>query len=286
MTYMITDLLSVGFLQSLILAVVSIGLAIPFRFMKIPDMTVEGAYLLGGALCCSFIRAHVNEYIAIVGCFIGGGIAGMLTCTMILKLRIASLLAGIITSTMLYSISLYILGAPNVPLFHYHTSLIGGDYCMKIGIVAFILIAISVALIAFLFTEKGLRMRATGYNIKFAKKYGIPVSQYYILALFLGNGLSSVAGAITTQIQLYSDIGMGFGILVHALVSLMLGEVIIGGIGIVRQILGPIIGAVVYQQIQGVAMLVGVAPSCLKLLTALILILLIAIKRKDKLLQV
>lgn len=268
-------LLPMGVVQGLVLSLVAIGVMIPFRLINFPDLTAEGAYPLGGALCAYLIILGCHPLIATIFASLAAGFLGIGTALVHLRFRVNTLLAGIILSTMVYSVNLRIMGKPNLALFENIT--LFSNVLDSISYKILFLLALNICIIFFLYqyliTEKGLRLRAVGLNPLFAERQGISLSPYILLGLFLGNSLSGFAGSLMVQIQQYADIGMGVGIVIHALAALMIGESIIGTQSLLRQILAPFIGALIYQQIQGLAMSCGLAPSDLKFMTGMIVLL-------------
>lgn len=277
-------LLPTGIVQGLVLSLVAIGVMIPFRLINFPDLTAEGAYPLGGALCAYLIILGCNPVFATMLASLAGGVLGVGTALIHLRLRVNTLLAGIILSTMVYSVNLRIMGKPNLALFENITlfSNILDIISYKILFLLALNGGIIFLLYRYLITEKGLRLRAVGLNPLFAERQGIHLSPYILLALFLGNTLNSFAGSLMVQIQHYADIGMGVGIVIHALAALMIGESLIGTQSLLRQILAPFVGALIYQQIQGIAMSCGLAPSDLKFMTGIIVLLTMGYKTLHK----
>ncbi|MCP5369673.1 MAG: hypothetical protein H6909_03180 [Rickettsiaceae bacterium] len=180
---------------------------------------------------------------------------------------------------MIYSINLRIMGKPNITLklsdnISYFLSLISYSNIILIGSINVLLI---IGLLSFLYTEKGLRFRAVGLNRNFASKQGININYYNYLGLFLGNILAGLAGILFVHTNYYADAGMSFGIIIQGLAAMMIGEKILGSNSLVKIVTAPLIGALLYQQIQSVALLIGFAPSDLKLVTGLILLITIAL---------
>jgi len=272
------ELIENGILQALILSLIALGVMIPFRILSFADLTSEGSYPLGGAIAASLIIAGIHPILATIIAVILAGIIGIATALINLRLKVNSLLAGIIVSTICYSINLRAMGKPNIALFESHTLFTIDDTKIKILILSLILSVILIALKLFLGTEKGLVFRAVGLNKEFIERQGISITKYTILGLFLGNAFAGLGGSLIVQIQNYADIGMGNGIVIHALAALMLGECILQK----QSLLAPIVGAIFYQQIQGIALSLGLAPSDLKMLTALIVLCVIAIQKKEK----
>ncbi|MGE3320442.1 MAG: ABC transporter permease [Candidatus Berkiella sp.] len=263
-----------GLLYGMVLSLVALGVMIPFRLLNFPDLTAEGAYPLGGALTAALLIHHVPPMLAIVLATLAGGLLGVGTAYLHLRFRLNTLLSGIILSTMIYSVNLRLMGKPNVPLFDV-AHLFSGDLLA--------LLALNAALFALgyllLNTHKGLRFRAVGLNPHCAEKLGVPLARYILCGLFIGNALSALAGSLIVQVQHYGDIGMGFGIVIHALAALMVGESLIGNQTLLKQVLAPLIGALIYQQIQGLALSLGLAPTDLKFITGGIVLLAISFKQ-------
>jgi putative ABC transport system permease protein len=264
----------------MLLSLVAYGVMIPFRLLNFPDLTSEASYPLGGAICSSLIILNMGIMFSIFIATILAGIIGICTALIHLRFKVNSLLAGIILSTMVYSINLRIMGKPNLALFDKSILFAGMPISLKILLMLSIIIALAIAFILFLYSEKGLRLRAVGLNKAFANKQTISITNYTILGLFIANCYNGLAGSIMVQLQSYMDIGMGVGIVIHGLAALMIGETIIGNSTLKKQLLAPLVGALIYQQIQGLALFIGLAPSDLKFLTGFIVLAVIAIPKK------
>jgi putative ABC transport system permease protein len=275
------DLFFTGVLQGLVLSMVAYGIMLPFRLLNFPDLTSEGAYPLGGAVYASCVLIGIPPVLAtLVGAF-SAGLMGIGTSLIHLRLRVNTLLAGIILSTMIYSINLQIMQKPNLSLFNF-SSFFSTEYAFwNIAILVVIVIICIIPLGLFLYTDLGLKLRAVGLNPDFAKKQGISITRYTILGLFLAGCLSGLGGCLMVALQRYMDIGMGVGIVIHGLAALMLGEAVIGNKTIARQLLAPLIGSLIYQQIQGVALTCGLRPSDLKFFTGALVLIIIACQKHE-----
>ena len=279
---MTTDLLLTGLVQGLILALITYAIMIPFRLLNFPDLTAEGAYPLGGAICASGVLMGLPVSLAILVAILAAGLMGATTAFIHLRFRVNTLLAGIILSTMAYSVNLRIMAKPNISLFD-SNSLFNTDNIMSNIIILIIILATFVIPLGlFLQTDFGLKLRAVGLNLDFARKQGISIKRYTIFGLFLAGCLSGLAGSLMVQLQSYMDIGMGVGIVIHVLAALMIGEAIVGNNSINKQLIAPLIGAIVYQQIQGFALSIGLAPSDLKFFTGSIVLIIIALQTRAK----
>jgi putative ABC transport system permease protein len=269
-----------GLLQGLMLSLLVTGVMIPFRLLNFPDLTTEGSYPLGGALCASLIVAGVHPGFALFIACICAGMLGAGTALIHIKYKVNTLLAGIIVSTMVYSVNLRAMGKPNIALFELPNLFDDLSNGMTSQIITLLLINLVIMSILYLFlnTQKGLRFRSVGLNPSFAEKQGVNLNKNIITGLFAGNALGGLAGALLVQIQGYADIGIGIGIVIHALAAMMIGEKIIGTGTTFKLIIAPFIGSILYQQIQGFALATGLAPSDLKLLTGAIVLGIIALR--------
>ena len=281
MTLIFLELLPVGFLQSLILALVAMGVMIPFRFLNFSDLTSEGTYPLGGCLCACLLVHGMSPLLATTLAVFVCGVTGLFTALIHLKLKVNTLLAGIILATILYSVNLRLMGKPSLALFSQATlfSELTEQLDIRIMLMSVLDLILLFLFYIFLKTEKGLRLRSVGLNPSVAKKQGVRVNSYIFLGLFLGNALAGLAGVLMIQNQGYADVGMGVGIVIHALASLMIGESLLGTKTVLRQCLSPLLGALIYQQIQGVAIASGLAPSDLKMMTGVIVLLAIGLRQ-------
>lgn len=273
---MFIELMPISLLQGLLLAIVALGIMVPFRLLNFPDLTAEGAYPLGGIICAVLMTIKCNPLLAMLISCMASGLIGMITAILHLRFKLNTLLAGIILSTMIYSINLRLMGKPNIALFDFNNLFlmfsITDQLFFKIALIIIINIIVIIPLFMFLITEQGLSLRAVGLNSLFAKKQAISINYYTLLGLFIGNMLCGLSGSLVVQLQGYADVGMGIGIVIHALAALMIGEACIGNKNLLLQIMAPIVGAIIYQQIQGLALSLGCSPSDLKLVSGIIVL--------------
>ena len=105
----------------LLWAIVTIGVYITYRILSIADLTVEGSIVTGAAIAASAISRGINSYLGVGLAFLGGLGAGLVTGLLHTKLKIPSLLSGILTMIALYSINLRIMGRANISLLRMNT---------------------------------------------------------------------------------------------------------------------------------------------------------------------
>lgn len=277
------SLMPVTLAQSLIMAFVVMGIMLPFRILSFPDMTAEGAFPLGGCVCTVLIVAGANPWVAMAVAVGAGFAAGCCTAYIHLRFRIHSLLAGILMTTMLYSINLRIMGRSNISLFGSDAMLdvipLGdvGSPANKIAVLALLIVLAYFALNYFFKTEKGIAMRAVGANPDMSEAQGINVWAATIVGIGIAGALSAMAGALMVQSQGFGDISMGLGVLINGLASLMIGEAILGTQTVRRQLLAPIVGAVIYYQLVSLCLAANMPPPDLKLATGLFVLFMLAL---------
>ena len=275
-------LIPVTLAQSLILSFVVLAVMIPFRILNFPDLTAEGAYPLGGCVCGVALLAGVPAFPALLIAAAAGFLAGCATAFIHLKFRIHSLLAGILITTMLYSVNLRIMGKANQPVFNESKIY---DLVAELGLNGSwskILIAGALALLVFLalnlwfLTERGTAMRAVGANSDMAEAQGINVWRATVAGIGLAGAFSAFGGGLMVQSQGFADVNMGLGILINALAALMIGEALVGKKTVARQMLAPFAGAIVYYQLISMCLAVGLPPGDLKIATGVFVLLMLA----------
>lgn len=262
----------------IIFALLALGVYLTFRILNVPDLTVDGSFTTGGALAAVMIASGYNPLLATVAATILGCVVGSMTGLLHTKGKINALLAGILMMIALYSINLRIMGRANVPLLSEETLItqINDSFASLFGSYSLlIIIAIGVLLIKwltdwFLYTEIGLSLRATGDNEKMIRSFAGNTDNTKILGLSLSNGLVALSGALMAQYQGFADVSMGIGMIVIGLASVIIGEAVFGHSTVRRATFAVIGGAIIYRLIVALALRVGLDPSDMKLITALI----------------
>ena len=269
------NLIPVSLAQGAVYAFVALAVMIPFRILSLPDLTSEGTFPLGGAVAAALLASGYDPAVAMLAAIACGMLAGSATAATHLLLKIPSLLAGIIILTMLFSINIRVMGKPNTAIFDDETAFTlllgsdGGTPLSQFALVMGVIIALALALYWFLHTEIGVALRSVGANQMMSRAQGLATSRYVVGGLALAGAFSATGGAVMAQYQSYADVNMGVGVLIVGLASTILGEAIVGRSTLRRQILAPILGALVYFQVIAMALALGFNPSDLKLLTGL-----------------
>lgn len=270
------------FEQGLMYAIMVLGVYLTFRILDYADLTVEGSFTLGGATAAILIIGGTNPWLATAIAFAAGCIAGFFTGFLHTHFKISPLLTGILTMTALYSVNLRIMGRANVSLLKARTiftDIKNLPGMQTIGVLLLSLLTIIILgslLYLFLKTELGLAMRATGDNELMIRSLGVNTDGMKLLGLAISNGLVALSGSFIAQNQQFADAGMGIGMIVAGLASLIIGEVIFGTPNLGRALIAVICGGIIYRFIIAIALQLGLAPTDLKMITAFIVIIALA----------
>jgi len=278
--------------QGLIWGIMALGVFITFRLLDFADLTVDGSFATGGAVTVVLIVSGVPTPLALVIAVVSGLLAGFATGLLHTLLGIPGILAGILTQISLWSVNLLILGGANRALNVDKYPLIVSLRNIPTSILAALIFsAVLVALLYWYFgTEQGSAIRVTGSNPHMAKAQGINIDIMKVLALSLSNGLVALSGGLMSQYQGFADIKMGQGAIVIGLAAVIIGEVL-GDAMIGRRMnfavrLGFVtLGGVVYYLVIGLVMWLRMPTDLLKLLTAVIVAIFLAVpylKKKSK----
>jgi putative tryptophan/tyrosine transport system permease protein len=294
--------------QGIIYAIMALGVYLTFRVLDFPDLTVDGSFVTGAGTAAVMIVLGYHPILATLAAIVAGFIAGCMTGILHTKGKINPLLSGILMMIALYSINLRIMGLsaengvtrPNIPLLNSETiftqfqsfwSNLGIDAVLSnalraIGIssvpqtwgtlLIVLIVTVFIKLIAdwFLKTEVGLAIRATGDNKRMIRSFSANTDGLIILGLGLSNALVALSGALIAQYTKFADIGLGIGMIVIGLASVIIGEAIFGTKSIVRVTFAVVAGAIIYRLIYAIALRVGwLDTGDMKLITAIIVIL-------------
>ena len=284
--------------QGLIWGIMAIGVYITYKILDIADLTVDGSFCTGGAVFVVLFGAGVNLWLALLAALLAGMLAGLVTGLLHTACGIPAILAGILTQLGLWSINLAIMGMKaNVAInvidqanlnrllvsLRFVQGVAKGDYPAyrhPILVVGLFTVAIIAVLYWFFGTELGASLRATGANPHMARAQGINTSVGKVLGLMLSNGLVALSGALLSQYQSFADSSMGKGAIVIGLAAVIIGEVLFSRIfrNFALKLLAVSIGAIIYYAvIQAVVSLSGIDTNYLKLISAVIVAMFLAV---------
>lgn len=278
-------------------AFLSMGVFITMRVFNFPDITADGSLVLGAAITAALLTANVNMYVTLAAAMAGGFLAGSLTGAIHTKLKVNGLLAGILVMTALYSVNLRIMGRSNVPLINERTILTplmeAGLFESRqvVPISLFLLLTIAVVLgLWWLFrTDFGLAMRATGDNATMVAAQGVNTDRMKIIGIGISNALIALSGSLVAQYQGFADIGMGIGVVVFGLASVIIGDTIDTMFGerfiIWRRLALAVLGSIIFRGVVAVTLTLGLDPADLKLVTAFFVLLAIVLPQSRRFLK-
>ncbi len=260
----------------LIYAIMALGVFLSFRTLNTPDLTVDGSIVTGMAASAMICSVGGNPLLALLAAFIVGCLAGSVTALLNTKLGIQPLLAGILVMLGLYSVNLRIMGGKaNVAIIESDTvytgfqKLLPSEYSsLFLGVI--ILILITTAFYYFLRTRLGFALRATGDNEDMVKASGINSDAMRLIGLAFSNGMVGLAGGLLAQYQSVADTGMGVGMVVIGLASVIIGEAVFGTGSLLRRLIAVSLGAILYRMIIAYAFTLGMPSTDLKLVSAVI----------------
>ena len=283
----------------IIYALMALGVYLSFRILDFPDLTVDGSFVTGAAVAALMIVSGYSPFIATVVAVLAGFLAGCVTGILHTKGKINPLLSGILMMIALYSINLRIMGGPAISLLKEKTIFSAiTDVWQKIGLdtplngmlkslglaqvpktwaivifVLFVTIIVKILVDQFLKTEIGLAIRATGDNKRMIRSFSANTDMLIILGLGLSNGLVAFSGSLIAQHGRFADVGLGIGMIVIGLASVIIGEAIFGTKTIARTTLAVICGAIIYRIVVTLALKVEfLETGDMKLITAVLVI--------------
>lgn len=261
--------------QGLLWGILGLGIYLTFRILKFPDMTTEGSFPLGGAVCVTLMNQGVNPILATILGMLSGMLAGFVTGLLYTKGKIPTILAGILVMTSCHSIMLMVMKRANLGLNEIQTLKDFLPFSNDLNLLVLGLIAILLmisALIYFLYTRLGQAYIATGDNPDMAKSFGIDTDKMEMLGLIVSNGLIALSGALVSQQDGYADVSKGIGVIVIGLASIIIGEVLYStGLTLFERLIAIVVGSILYQFLITAVIALGFNTNYLKLFSAIVL---------------
>jgi len=272
--------------EGLVYAILSLGVYITYKILDFPDLSVDGTFPLGAAVTVTMILLGVPIPLAMLAATAAGVAFGAVTGIINVKFKIRDLISGIIVMTALYSVNLRIAGKANVPLFSKQT-LFENDILAKIFpegmkqysnlIILIIIVLIAKILLDFyLKTKSGFLLRAVGDNDVLVTSLAKDKGNVKILGLAIANGLAALAGSVYCQMNGFFEISIGTGTVVIGLANVIIGISLVKHFNFIKPTTAVVMGAVIYKACVSVAISMGLAPSDLKLITAALLLIILA----------
>ena len=273
--------------QGLIWGLMAIGVYITYRILDVADLTVDGSLALGGAACVMLIRGGVNPWLALLIAALCGAAAGLITGLLHTRCGIPAILAGILTQLALYSVNLRIMGgkANQAVSVDKYDLIVSQRFVRQLSLenpmpLLLLITALLIAVLYWFFgTEIGCGIRATGANARMARAQGINTQRNVVVGLALSNGIVALSGALLCQYQGSADVNMGRGAIVIGLAAVIIGESLLGKVfrNFGLRMLSVSLGAIVYYLVLQVVLQLGLNTNDLKLLSAAIVAVFLAV---------
>ncbi|MFB8504537.1 ABC transporter permease [Enterococcus durans] len=274
--------------QGMLWAILGLGIFMTYRILDFPDMTTEGSFPLGGAVCVTAITYGVTPILATILGILAGMVAGLVTGLLYTKGKIPVILAGILVMSGLNSVILFVMKTPNLSLLNHpilqdtFKGLHLPDYfdTVLLGLIA---LGILISVLLFFFnTDLGQGYIATGDNETMARSLGIKTDRMKILGLTLSNGVIALSGALIAQNDGYADVNKGIGVIVIGLASIIIGEVIFQELTLAERLIAIVVGSIIYQLLILIVIKLGFDTTYLKLFSAIILAICLMIPQMKK----
>lgn len=264
--------------QGLLWSLLAIGIFMTYRILNFPDMTTEGTFPLGGAVCVVAITQGLNPILATLLAVLAGMGAGFVTGVLYTKGKIPVILAGILVMSGLNSVILFVMKSPNQGLGHQYpkiqdlfSALHLPDYFDVLLLGALVVVLVIGLLLFFFNTELGQAYIATGDNETMARSLGIKTDRMKILGLTLSNGVIGLSGALISQNDGYADVSKGIGVIVIGLAAIIIGEVLFGELDFWERLVAVVVGSIIYQLIIFLIIYLGFDTTYLKIISSGIL---------------
>lgn len=281
----VASVLSTSVPEGLVYTFVTLGVFITLRVLAFPDLTVDGSFVTGGAIAAIMIASGRNPFLATVAAIVGGLVCGAITGLLNTKLRLPALLSGILMMIALYSVNLIIMSGANISLLREvtifetvaHFFATKKSITLVIGVLAGLIFIVLMILNWFLRTEIGLAMRASGDNEQMVRGLGSDTDKNILMGCSISNGLVAFSGALVAQNQGFCDVNMGIGMIVMGLAAVIIGEGLVHPRGVASILLAAFVGTFAYRLFIAVALGLGLPPGNLKLITAALVVVALAI---------
>ena len=268
--------------QGLIWGLMAIGVYISYKILDIADLTVDGSICTGGCVCAVLIAMGCPVWLSVLVAFLAGALTGVLTGLFHTALGIPSILAGILTQLILYSVNLSILGGKSLMAVDHRSNTLLLHMSDNIGAIIALVAIIAGTIIGlwlFFYTEIGLTLKSTGDNPDMSRAQGVNVKLNKVVGLAIANGIVALAGALLAQYKGSANINDGRGAIVIGLAAIFIGLSVSLKIkpNFVVSLIGVVGGGIVYYVIYSFVILLGLKTDYLKMLSAIIVALFLAV---------
>lgn len=262
--------------QGLIFSLVAMAVYLTSRVIERDDLSVEGSFGFGGAITAVMLAIGIAPIWALLAAIIVGGLLGCLTGILYTRLRMNHLMAGLVTTTACFSLSLALASAsknvePETTIFAIPG--MRADMAESLVLLGIALLCLAIVKL-FLRSEIGLLMRVAGDNPDLLLYFCKSKDHYQTLGFAVSNMLTALAGSLFVQWSGFFSITGNIGTLITGLASLMMAELIHA-----RLAWGILVASIAYQSIFAATLWLGIAPVWNNLGKALIIVVLVFISR-------
>lgn len=276
--------------QSLPFFPLALAITISFHLMKTTDMTLDGSFVMGAGVFAKLVSTGHSPYLAVGAVLLTGLLIGMGVALIQRHRRVNALLAGILAAFMLTSLSLILMGKPNINLLTKPT-LLSEVFAISEArgylVVGALVLALGLITLLLLLSPFGLFLRAFGNNEALFTRYGFSTELTRCLGFSLTNMLASCSGCLTAQVVGYADVTMGLGMTLTGLGAILVGERLTrpflrrSYFRVKSEFLMSLLGVLLYFALMNGLLLLGVDPLYLKTLLGLLLIFFLRSTRHD-----
>ena len=268
--------------EGLIWGLMAIGIYISYKILDIADLTVDGSIVTGGCVCAVLLTNGVPIWLCILAAFLAGALTGAVTGLLHTALGIPSILAGILTQLMLYSVNLAILGGNSLLSVYAHKDQLLLHMSNNTGAIITGVLFVTVTIVGlwlFFYTEVGLTLKSTGDNPDMSRAQGVNVKFNKVLGLAIANAIVALAGALYTQYKGSVSLTDGRGAIVIGLAAIFIGLSVSLKIkpNFVVSLIGVVGGGIVYFTVYNLVIFMGLKTDYLKMLSAIIVAVFLAV---------
>ena len=205
--------------QALIALPLIIGAYLTISLLKLPDFSIESAYLFGAV--AAFLAKDLPLLLVIASATIGGMFVGTIVSFLNQIFRIPFLLAAIVTNGLFHGITQYTLGT-SVKSFSFEFPISEFFFLFALGtcLVIFIMLMIR--------SQLGYSFAIFGNNPEFFSSHRISSKYVLFVGVIIGHGLAGISGFLFAQSSGFVDLTMNYGVILMCLTALMAGKLLAG----------------------------------------------------------
>lgn len=201
--------------QALIALPLIIGAYLTLSLLKLPDFSIESAYLFGAVI--AFLAQDLSIVLVLLIAMGGGMIVGIVVSFLNQILHIPFLLAAIVTNGLFHGLTQYFLGT-SVASFHLVFPI--AESTLLISVAAILLLIFSFGM----HSQLGYSLAIYGNNPQFFRHHSISGRYIVFLGVILGHGCAGISGFLFAQSNGFVDLTMNFGVILLCLTAIMIGK--------------------------------------------------------------